>query len=272
MICIAGKNNIAVSSLKYILNEMKIDKNKIIVLPNKNDSYVDGWQLSLAKFAKDSGIRICNLNDLYNIEDLVLISLEYDRIINTRYFKSKCLYNIHFSLLPKYKGMYTSAHVLLNGEKETGVTLHRIDDGVDTGDIIDQLKFSIDINDTCRDVYFKYLDYGYLIFKKNIKSILENNFISMPQSNINSTYYSKNSIDYNNLNIDFNKTSFEIHNQIRAYIFEEFQLPEINGRKIYKSVLTNRKSLKANEIIEQPLFFEISGIDRYIVEAYKKQK
>ena len=39
--------------------------------------------------------------------------------------------------------MFTSALPLINGEKETGVTLHKIDAGIDTGDIIDQIKFQI---------------------------------------------------------------------------------------------------------------------------------
>lgn len=47
--------------------------------------------------------------------------------------------------------MYTSAMVLLNGEEYTGVTFHRIDKGIDTGEIIAQQKIKIDYEDNCRD-------------------------------------------------------------------------------------------------------------------------
>ena len=56
-------------------------------------------------------------------------------------FLNARLYNIHFSYLPAYKGMFTSALPIKNGEVDSGVTLHKIESGIDTGDIIDQIKF-----------------------------------------------------------------------------------------------------------------------------------
>ena len=53
--------------------------------------------------------------------------------------------------------MYTSCLPILNGETITGVTLHKIDSGIDTGYIIKQKVFKININDTARDLYLKYL-------------------------------------------------------------------------------------------------------------------
>ena len=62
--------------------------------------------------------------------------------------------------------MYTSALPIINNELETGVTLHKIDSGIDTGDIIDQIKFKIENNFTARDLYFKYLFYSKELLKK----------------------------------------------------------------------------------------------------------
>lgn len=73
-------------------------------------------------------------------DDLIFISLEFDKIVNPDLFKDARLYNIHFSLLPSYKGMYTSAIPILNGEEMVGVTFHEIDKGIDTGNIIAQKK------------------------------------------------------------------------------------------------------------------------------------
>ncbi|MBR2149690.1 MAG: hypothetical protein IJ965_09750, partial [Campylobacter sp.] len=44
-----------------------------------------------------------------------------------------------------------------------------IDNGIDTGDIIDQIKFEIDLNDTARDLYLKYIENSFILFKKKYK-------------------------------------------------------------------------------------------------------
>ncbi|MBP3676689.1 MAG: hypothetical protein J6I71_09455 [Campylobacter sp.] len=270
--CIAGKNNIAVNALDYLINELHFSKENIFVVINKTDSGVNLWQKSLKKYALDNNIKIKTLEDCYDIKDLIFLSLEFDRIIKTEVFKTKKMYNIHFSLLPAYKGMYTSALPIINGEKYSGVTLHKIDNGIDTGDIIDQIKFEIDLNDTARDLYLKYIENSFILFKKNIKNILEGNFISTSQQAIGSSYYSKKAIDYSNLKFDYKKTSFEIYNQLRAFIFPEYQLPTIDNEEIFKVELTNTKGDFCN-IIKKESFYEITGIDGYIIKAFiKRQK
>ncbi len=58
------------------------------------------------------------------------------------------LLNIHPSLLPKYKGLNTHERALAAGEAEHGCTVHFVDEGVDTGQIIAQAKLLINKNDT----------------------------------------------------------------------------------------------------------------------------
>ena len=135
IICIAGKNDIAVEILLYLLDRT-IKKENIYVIPNKTDDGKNNWQRSLLKNANELNINIASLEQVYNIENLLFLSLEFDKIINPLNFRTKQLFNIHFSLLPKYKGMFTSILPILNNDKITGVTFHRIDKGIDTGDII----------------------------------------------------------------------------------------------------------------------------------------
>ncbi|MBS3990851.1 MAG: phosphoribosylglycinamide formyltransferase [Erysipelothrix sp.] len=52
--------------------------------------------------------------------------------------------NIHPSLLPKYKGLHAIEQAIANQEKEYGVTIHYVDEGMDTGEIIEQCKFSVE--------------------------------------------------------------------------------------------------------------------------------
>ena len=239
VICIAGKNNIAVEITKYIIKNFDCE---LLVIPNKNDDGIDKWQKSFLRFSKVNNLKIVTLEDIYEIEELIFLSLEFDKIIKPEKFKTNKLYNIHFSLLPKYKGMYTSALPILNNEKETGVTLHKIDRGIDTGEIINQNRIFIEFDDTGRDLYLKYIENGIKLIKDNIEDILNDKVKSQPQEASLSSYYSKKFIDYKRLEIDLNQTSINIYNQIRAFNFREYQVPIIKGETIIFSQITNQKS------------------------------
>ena len=150
-ICIAGKNNIAVNVLEYLVKNNN-KRYELGVVCNKTEKGINTWQKSLRYFAKKYNVKEYRIENIYQINQLLFISLEFDRIINTQYFKDARLYNIHFSLLPKYRGMYTSAFPILNGEEKSGVTLHKIDNGIDTGDIISQICFELSPMITSREL------------------------------------------------------------------------------------------------------------------------
>lgn len=246
-IVVAGKNSISVDILDYIINEFNVSP---YVILNKNDPFKDGFQKSLGKFALENKLNVVQLSEIYKLDNLLFISLEFDKIIDPLKFKSDRLYNVHFSLLPAYKGMFTSAWPILNAEKYSGVTLHEIDSGIDTGPIIDQFKIEISKNFTSRDLYMEYIKYGTLIVKKNLKSLINSDYTSRIQSFNNSTYYSKSSIDFKNLIVNFNKTAFEVINQIRAFSFKEYQLPKINQYEIIGwEVIGSKSKIKPGNII-----------------------
>ena len=63
--------------------------------------------------------------------------------------------NVHPSLLPKYRGGNPYSAIIMNGEKESGVTLHLMDEGFDTGDILLQKSFKINANETMGTLFNK---------------------------------------------------------------------------------------------------------------------
>lgn len=226
-ICIAGKNEIAVHGLELALK--RFASNEIVVCANKSDDGVSRWQPSLKRFAKEWHVDIVSLEDLYRAPDIIFLSLEFDRIIRPNKFQTNNLFNIHFSLLPAYRGMYTSAWPILNGEAYSGVTLHRIDSGIDTGDIIYQEKVCVRNTDTCRDLYLKYLKSGMGIVEKCFDSLVGGGVSSYAQPEAGSSYYSMSSINYNNLMLEPIGNAESIVRKVRAYHFREYQIPEING-------------------------------------------
>ena len=264
---IAGKNSIAVDVLEFALKNLDIS---IFVVLNRTEDFKNGVQKSLGFYANLWKIPIVNLEDVYKYHDAIFLSLEFDKIIKPSLFKTKNLFNIHFSLLPSYKGMYTSALPLINAESETGVTLHKIDSGIDTGDIISQKKIKISENDTARKLYLRYINEGTKLVIENLSFLITNNYKSLPQSSLNSSYFGRNSIDYTNLKINYKQTAFQIVNQLKAFSFREYQLPKFNDIEIGSWEITRKKSfLKPGTIVEEiKNGFKISTID-FDVILYK---
>ena len=265
IICIAGKNEIAINGLELAIS--LIGKNNVIACPNLSDDGVATWQPSLRRYANEWGVKVLELSDVQEIEEVIFLSLEFDRIVDPKKFKSNRLYNIHFSLLPSYKGVYTSAWPILNGEEYSGVTLHKIDSGIDTGEIISQISFELTYDETARTLYFKYMKYAQELLIKQISNLLTNNFFTVSQSSRKSTYYSKRSIDYQNLKINLNQTAESISREVRAFSFREFQIPKINGISVCNPQITSERSSNKPgvEISNTDEFIEINTIDFNLV-------
>jgi len=239
-ICIAGKNEISVHGLKLALETF--NHSEVVTCPNEDDDGISRWQPSLRRFSNEWGVKIVTLEELYDQDDLIFLSLEFDKIIRTEKFKTNKLFNVHFSLLPAYKGMFTSAWPILNGESVSGVTLHKIDSGIDTGDIIEQEKVVISSVENCRSLYFKYLSAGMVLLDRCFHQLVSGNCRFSAQHFRGSSYYSKKSINYNNLQIDINNTAESIERQSRAYHFREFQIPQIHNYPICNGVIIPQRS------------------------------
>lgn len=256
-VIIAGKNNIAVDVTNWILNNRK--NIEILAVCNGTDNGEDGFQRSFKKFCNNASIPIISLNEAYSINDACFISLEFDKIVKPDNFSHKNIINIHFSYLPKYKGMYTSAWPILNAEKESGVTLHKIDHGIDTGDVIDQRAFVLSSSETANSLYLKYIKHGTELVIANFDRIINEQYEATKQSGINSSYYSKKTINYANLEIDFNKTAYEILNQIKAFTFRSYQLVKVENENVFHGEILKSKSL------EKPGFILENSSERFVI-------
>ncbi len=239
-VCVAGKNQCAIKALEYLIYKKK--NFNIVSLTNRSDKGKDGWQKSFKKFSLKKKIKILKTEELYKINNLFLFSFEYEHLLKNKLFKKDNLFNFHFSLLPKYRGCHTNFYQIFNGEKNSGVTLHKIDSGIDTGKIIDRITFKIKPNDTAYQNYLRLMEYSFLLFKTNFNRIIKGNYKTKKQNLKKGSYFSRESVNYNKLikikKID-NKMS--THNLIRSLIFPAFQLPIHKGRKIKRSVYKNNK-------------------------------
>lgn len=96
-------------------------------------------------------------NELADLRPDVLIAIGWYYMIPNKMLAlaPKGGFGAHASLLPRYRGNAPLVWAMINGEKETGVSLFYFADGVDTGDIIGQQKFPIEESDTIADLLEK---------------------------------------------------------------------------------------------------------------------
>ena len=251
-ICIAGKNKCAVEVVKFILKKKYNKHFNILILPNNDDKAqnTEGWNISLKRYAQNKKLKIVKIEELYNIQNLILFSLEYSHIIKTIKFKSNQLFNFHFSLLPKYRGCHPNYLQIKNGETVTGVTLHKIINGIDNGPIIDIKRFKLNQKHNAYQNYIKLMNCAVNLFKKNIKNIVEKKYIEKKQNGKKATYFNRNYVNYQkekelSSSDLFGLTQKQIFNKIKALIFPPLQNPYLDGKRI-QSVNFIKNKVKIN--------------------------
>lgn len=239
-IIIFGSNTLAVELTRYCFNHPGIEI--LAVRPEPNDPGEDGWQKSLLKFCLEFNLSLLknnNFKDPACVEEIKSLQPDFIFSLQCRSIIPKSIIqipryhiiNFHPAPLPKYRGMYTCGWVLLNGEKETGVTIHLIDAGVDTGDILFQEKISILPSDTARSLLDKINKVGIKLFKKKLNNILSLNFKPVKQDSRRAIYYSIHSIDFTKNFINWNQNVEMVNNFMRAFICPPYQYPQSRYKK-----------------------------------------
>jgi phosphoribosylglycinamide formyltransferase-1 len=161
------------------------DAEVAIVLTNNPEAYVlqraDNFEIPTHIFDKHEFYETDDVVDLLknlNIDLLVLAGFLWlvpDTILANY---PKRIINIHPALLPKYggKGMYgdrVHKEVLANGDEESGISIHYVNEDFDSGEIIYQARFKIEKNDDLELVKFKGQQLEHQYFPKIIEQVLK---------------------------------------------------------------------------------------------------
>ena len=175
------------SNAQKIMEHFKkhTDAEVAIVLTNNPEAYVlqraDNFEIPTHIFDKHEFYETDNVLDLLknlNIDLLVLAGFLWlvpDTILANY---PKRIINIHPALLPKYggKGMYgdrVHKEVLANGDEESGIRIHYVNEDFDSGEIIYQARFKIEKNDDLELVKFKGQQLEHQYFPKIIEQVLK---------------------------------------------------------------------------------------------------
>jgi len=153
---------------------------------------------------------------LQNFDTDIIFSINYLFIVNYNILNHPKRYaiNFHGSLLPKYRGRTPHVWSIINGEKETGVTAHIMEEGCDTGDIVLQNTIPIEENQTGADILAIYKE----IYSEMIETILTNiekdKLKLKKQEHEKATYFGKRTLEDGR--IDWNWQKERIYNWVRA--------------------------------------------------------
>ena len=189
------------------------------------------------------------INELkkYNADLFVVVAF---RILPKEVFTIpiKGSFNLHASLLPKYRGAAPIHWAIIKGEKETGVTTFKLEEKVDTGNIYLQKKLDILDEDNLGTIHDKLSELGAEAVFETVKMIEAGNFQLQAQNNELATPAPK--ISKETGKIDWNNSAKDIHNLIRGLAPYPGSYFEYNDKliKIFKSEIVQTSALKPFEI------------------------
>lgn len=124
--------------------------------------------------------------------------------------------NVHGSLLPQYRGAAPINWTVINGEKYTGVTTFKLQQEIDTGNILLSEKIAIEENDNAGTVHDKLKVVGAALLVKTIRLLADGQLKEIPQQNIVGEIKHAPKLFTETGNIDWNKNVEEIYNLIRG--------------------------------------------------------
>jgi len=146
----------------------------------------------------------------------VLLSVNYLFIIENDLIclPKKIAINFHGSLLPKYRGRTPHVWAIINNEVETGITAHVLDEGCDTGSVIEQRKIKIESTDTGASILEKFNSIYPAFVRDVLQNIQSGSYSLIEQNSIVATYFGKRTPGDGRINWDWQKE--RLNNWIRA--------------------------------------------------------
>lgn len=158
--------------------------------------------------------------------------------------------NIHPSLLPKYRGPTPIQTTILNGEKETGVTIIKIDEEVDHGPILESRKWKIESRIKFEELSNELAKFGAELLIKILPDYLAGKITPQPQDHSRATFTKKFTRD--DAKINWSKTAGKIDRQIRALNPEPGVWTTWNGKmlKILEAKITDERSGQNGQVFQ----------------------
>jgi methionyl-tRNA formyltransferase len=238
-IIFAGTPDFAVAPLKILAQEHDV----VAVFTQPDRKAGRGKKLTappVKRYAQEIGVPVFQPDSLGNQAELIR-SLNADLIVVVAYgmllsqeildIPSLGCLNIHASILPRWRGAAPIQRAIEAGDKKTGVSIMRMELGLDTGPVFKTLFTDINENDTSNSLHEKLAKLGADGIFDVVEKLQENpNLIPTPQDHLRSSYAKK--ITKAEAEINWHRPAVELHQQLRAFIPWPISQTTHNGTRL----------------------------------------
>lgn len=220
-----GTPNFAVASLQALC-QAGYDIAGVVTAPDKPAGRGQKTTESAVKqYAVKMGLKVLQpikLKDPEFIAELKTLNADLHVVVAFRMLPEviwnmppKGAINLHASLLPHYRGPAPINHVIINGEKESGVTTFFLKHEIDTGDIIFSKRIAVEDNETAGALHDKLMSLGAKLLVKTVRAIEENKYAGVPQAQSDDLKHAPK-IFKDFCNINWNQPGKNLYNLIRG--------------------------------------------------------
>ncbi len=221
-ILVFAYHNVGYECLKALIDN---DEYISAVITHRDNPDEEIWFRSVANLAKHYDIPVFTpesvntpdwVSRIRQLAPDIIFSFYYRNMISEEILAIPQLgaFNMHGSLLPKYRGRVPINWAIINGETETGVTLHHMVKRADAGDIVDQEKVLIGREDTAADVFEKCTEAAHIVLERQIENIKAGTAPRRPQNEALATTFKGRKPEDGS--IVWTRNAEEIYNLVRA--------------------------------------------------------
>jgi methionyl-tRNA formyltransferase len=242
-------HDVGVRCLKTLLSA-KVEVPLVVTV--RDDPKENRWFASVADTAAEYGLPVVMPDDVASSELAERVAQLEPDFIFSFYYRSmigapllgcarRGALNVHGSLLPKYRGRAPVNWAILNGELQTGATLHYMVARADAGDIVDQLAVPILEDDDALEVFGKVTTAAEIVLARSLPGLIEGNAPRRPQTIEPGQYFGRRRPEDGR--IDWSQPAVRVHNLVRA-VAPPFPgaFTEVDGRRwwIHRTRLESR--------------------------------
>lgn len=233
-----GTKPIGAHCLAFLLEQQSVLNIEVIAIGTQHRKEFS-TENAIEVLAHNNHIPLINHPDEIPACDIIYV-VQYHKILkNTHINQAKQIaVNLHLAPLPEYRGCNQFSFAIFHGATTFGVSIHKIDSGIDSGDILFEDRFPLAPNTWVKDLFNTSVNKGIALFKATLADIVAENYTLTPQSKL---------IAQRGLNehkrkdiqalkqIDFNESKEKTQKRIRATLMPGFEPPFviIDGKKFY---------------------------------------
>ena len=236
--------------------ELRAENDSYIILPANEPAFPEIQQRVVCKSLGERVIRVSYDQQeiarvILTLNPDVIISMGWRRILGKSLLDrlgGRMFLNIHPAILPEYKGYHTEPYVIMNDEKEHGITAHYLEEGLDSGDIFYQVKFPISRYSTTNSIKAQVRERMPMFIRELLANIRSGKSSRVVQDEyLNKVIAPKRRPE--DSEVDPEKTLSELYNTIRACDAKQYPaFFYVNGERVFISIWRDENAYREHDL------------------------